>query len=109
LSSGDTDNVNGPVIPPRPAAACGKRRDKKARSIDSKNCTPSGVIVTRYQVSKSETNTNAVPTTTSPSLMFLFRPPPLEAILGRNVDDEELQAAAGAASRDIDSVGDAEN
>lgn len=104
LSSADTESVNGPVSPPKPAAACGKRRENKALSSDSKNCTPSGVIVTRYQVRNIEINTIPVPDPASTSPSPEFGPAPLEVIPARVVDDGSTQAAAGARSQDVEGV-----
>ena len=84
LSSGETDIVNGPLSPPNPAENCGKRRENNARSSDSKNSTPSGVIVTRYQVNNIEIRTKPVPTPASTSANVESESVPLESIRARD-------------------------
>jgi hypothetical protein len=105
LSSGETDIVKGPLNPPRPAENCGKRRENNARSSESKNSTPRGVIVTRYQVSNIEIRTKPVPTPDSTSANVESESIPLEAIPARDPEgaaDQVVgavaQEAAGAAT-----------
>ncbi len=62
------------------------------------------MIVTRYQVSNSEINTNPVPTPANTSPTFEFVATPAEALPGRAVDDGDSQAVAGAAGHDVEGV-----
>ncbi len=101
LSSGDTDMVKGPLNPPRPVENCGKRRENNARSSDSKNSTPSGVIVTRYQESNIEIRTKPVPTPASTSAKVespSISPDETPARGPKGADDEVVRAVGGAAA-----------